>query len=142
VPPERHIRKTCSEPAGFFAGANIVKNMIVASSLTNNAGDFTFANIPVGAYSLYPEVMNYATTQPHRAGCGPPKISRSQDLGQAGFEYQHIEPGRLFRTAYRRGDKPADEIGSSIAWPCLHSAQGLKLPGNKIPTSIILQGFF
>ena len=29
---------------------------------TDANGDFSFSNIPVGSYSVYPEAMNYATT--------------------------------------------------------------------------------
>ncbi len=35
---------------------------IVQMTLTNASGDYSFSNIPLGAYSVYPEFLNYVTT--------------------------------------------------------------------------------
>ena len=35
---------------------------IVQATLTDANGDYSFANIPIGSYSIYPEEINYATT--------------------------------------------------------------------------------
>jgi len=43
----------------YLRGAN---NVLVASSVTDDDGNFSFSNIPVGAYNVYPEAMNYNTT--------------------------------------------------------------------------------
>ncbi len=33
----------------------------IANALTDNSGDFSFTDIPVGDYTIYPELMNYVT---------------------------------------------------------------------------------
>ncbi len=35
---------------------------ILQQTYTNTAGHYSFSNLPVGTYSVYPEAMNYATT--------------------------------------------------------------------------------
>ncbi len=37
-------------------------NEMVTATYTNADGDYTFSNLPVGTYNVYPEEMNYATT--------------------------------------------------------------------------------
>ena len=37
-------------------------NQMVAATYTNADGDYSFSNLPVGTYNVYPEEMNYATT--------------------------------------------------------------------------------
>jgi hypothetical protein len=43
----------------YLRGAN---NVLIAASITNQNGDYSFTNIPTGTYSVYPEAMNYNTT--------------------------------------------------------------------------------
>lgn len=43
----------------YLRGAN---NALIASAITNGDGDYSFTNIPVGTYSVYPEAINYNTT--------------------------------------------------------------------------------
>jgi hypothetical protein len=37
-------------------------NVLVTSAVTDINGDYSFSNIPVGTYNVYPELINYATT--------------------------------------------------------------------------------
>jgi PKD repeat protein len=37
-------------------------NKMIASTYTNEDGNYTFTNLPIGSYSVYPEKINYATT--------------------------------------------------------------------------------
>jgi hypothetical protein len=37
-------------------------NLPVQYAYTNSNGDYSFSNLPLGSYSIYPEEMNYATT--------------------------------------------------------------------------------
>lgn len=41
---------------------NNTTNQMIASVYTDANGDFTFSNIPVGSYNIYPEEINYVTT--------------------------------------------------------------------------------
>jgi PKD repeat protein len=43
----------------YLRGAN---NQLIAATLTNADGDYSFSNIATGTYSIYPESMNYTTT--------------------------------------------------------------------------------
>ena len=38
------------------------QSRIVSRTMTDAQGNFSFANLALGAYSIYPEVMNFATT--------------------------------------------------------------------------------
>ncbi|PZF71028.1 PKD domain-containing protein [Taibaiella soli] len=48
--------------AGIIVYLRDYNNQLVASAYTDVNGDFSFNNIPLGTYSLYPESMNYITT--------------------------------------------------------------------------------
>jgi len=37
-------------------------NQLITSTTTDADGDFSFSNLPVGTYSVYPEAINYTTT--------------------------------------------------------------------------------
>lgn len=37
-------------------------NAVVAATYTDANGDYSFSNLPLGAYNVYPEAINYATT--------------------------------------------------------------------------------
>ena len=41
---------------------NNTNNQLVASTETDANGTYTFTNVPVGSYNVYPEELNYATT--------------------------------------------------------------------------------
>jgi len=41
---------------------DVAGNRMIASAYTNAQGQYSFSNIPVGTYTVYPEEMNYATT--------------------------------------------------------------------------------
>jgi PKD repeat protein len=37
-------------------------NKVIKWATTNSNGDYSFSNVPIGTYTVYPESMNYATT--------------------------------------------------------------------------------
>ncbi|GAA4468250.1 hypothetical protein GCM10023093_25460 [Nemorincola caseinilytica] len=41
---------------------NNTTGAIMQQTVTNSAGHYSFSNLPVGTYKIYPELMNYATT--------------------------------------------------------------------------------
>jgi hypothetical protein len=48
--------------AGMLVYLRNSSNALVSSAVTDINGDYSFSNIPVGTYNVYPELINYATT--------------------------------------------------------------------------------
>lgn len=92
-------------------------NELISSAYTDANGDFKFEHIPTGAYTVYPEQINYATT-------AAPVIIDNGQLSKTGIDFEQTETEILPKNVTRLND--------------LATAQDIKVYPNPFRDQIII----